>query len=109
MPSIRNRFHPVGYVYLNMVCLLNSVWLDGEARRFMLRQVIYHSLCEPPRVNRRLHFLRGSSDEQTDEIFPGVPETGDAAGIRAPGRIQLAVGCNELDCLKGGLYGEDAA
>jgi hypothetical protein len=60
-------------LYLIMVFLLNPVWLNRQAHRLMLRQVIHYSLCESPRVCRRLHFLRGWSYEQTGEIFPVVP------------------------------------
>jgi hypothetical protein len=38
---------------------------------------------EPPRLSRRLHFLRGWSYEQENEIFPGNTGAGGTAGIRA--------------------------
>ena len=33
-------------------------------------------MTEPPRLSRRLHHLRGWSDGQKNEVFPGGPETG---------------------------------
>jgi hypothetical protein len=36
---------------------------------------------EPPRVFRRLHFFRGWSDDQKNEIFPGSTGTSGTAGI----------------------------
>ena len=43
--------------------------------------------AESPRVYRRLHFLRGWSYEQDDEVLPGDTGTGGANGIRPPGGI----------------------
>ena len=40
-------------------------------------------VTEPPRVYRRLHFLRGWSYEQSKQIFPGSEGTGGAHGFRA--------------------------
>jgi carboxymethylenebutenolidase len=36
---------------------------------------------EPPRFSRRLHFLRGWSHEQGEQIFAGSPWAGRAAGV----------------------------
>jgi hypothetical protein len=50
-----------------------STWLDN--------------LAESPRVCRRLQFLRGWSHENNQQIFPGSPGTGGAAGIWTAGRV----------------------
>ena len=41
------------------------------------------TVVEPPRFSRRLRFLRGWSDEDTETIFPGSPGMGSAVSFRA--------------------------
>ena len=36
---------------------------------------------EPPRLSRRLHSLRGWSNDKKNEIFPGSPGTGGTSGL----------------------------
>jgi len=36
---------------------------------------------EPPRDSRRLHYLRGWSHEQSDEVCAGGPRAGSSAGL----------------------------
>lgn len=64
---------------------------------------------EPPRDSRRLHFLRGWSNEQKNEILPGDPGTGGSYGFRAPGGIGLPVGGDRLDCEQDWLHTGDPA
>ena len=44
-------------------------------------------VAEPPRICRRLHFLRGWSNEQTQTLSPGSPGTSRAVGAGAPGEL----------------------
>jgi len=64
---------------------------------------------EPPRVYRRLHFLRGWSNEQSKQIFPGSTGTSGAHGFRAPARIFFAVVGDVFHCKEDWLYARDSA
>jgi len=57
---------------------------DAETGLIYLRARYYDP--ESPRVCRRLHNLRGWSDEQKNEIFPGSPGTGGPTIIGSPRR-----------------------
>ena len=47
--------------------------------------------------------MGGWSNEKANEIFPGIPGTGGAAGLRAPGGTRLAVSGDELDRREGAV------
>ena len=64
------------------------VFLHGNpTSSYLWRGVIPHAakvgraIAEPPRVYRRLHFLRGWSYEKTCEICAGGPRAGCPAGV----------------------------
>ena len=64
------RFRPDGS--FNLVTVLGT---GGHFGDLGLQRAAY-THDESPRVYRRLHFLRGWSYEQANQIFPGVPGTG---------------------------------
>ena len=66
-------------------------------------------ILEPPRVYRRLHFLRGWSYEQVNEIFPGSAGTVGTHGFRTPARIFLAVVGDVFHSEEDRLYAGDSA
>src|SRR5690606_25574546 len=64
---------------------------------------------EPPRLFRRLHFLRGWSYEEVYEIFARSPRTRGAHGVRARERVPVAVGGDRIDRVKDWVHGRDVA
>ena len=62
----------------------SEAFVDSWEDRIELLRIVLNKLTfESPRLSRRLHFLRGWSHEQANEIFPGSPGTGGASGLRA--------------------------
>jgi len=64
---------------------------------------------EPPRDSRRLQTLRGWSHEQAKAILPGSPGTGGSDGLRARGRIRIAMGSDVVDRLEDRVHDGNAA
>jgi putative transposase len=70
-----------------------------EAGRIRSSRVIDQlaRLIEPPRDSRRLHFLRGWSDEHNKKVFPGSPRTGGSSGAGAAKGAWIAVEGDSID------------
>ena len=79
---------------------------------YIVERLVNHTMVgviEPPRVYRRLHFLRGWSYEQVNEIFPGSAGTVGTHGFRTPARIFFAVGGDVFHSEEDRLYAGDSA
>jgi Histidine kinase-, DNA gyrase B-, and HSP90-like ATPase len=80
LPKTRKASYVDAAKKKNNTVLKKSPWLVGIVESMGLVDLIAKqkldtrnraALIEPPRVYRRLHFLRGWSNEQVNEIFPG--------------------------------------
>ena len=58
---------------------IKDMWLNGDEHKVSSMWIEIDS--EPPRVYRRLHFLRGWSYEQVNEIFAGSSRAGCTVGV----------------------------
>jgi len=64
---------------------------------------------ESPRLSRRLQTLREWSHEQDKTLFTGSASAGGPDGVRAPGRVPVAMGCDGIHSHQNRLYAGDVA
>src|SRR5690606_37056220 len=82
---------------------------EGPSRNPRVRAAKAPCVTDPPRLFRRLHFLRGWSYEEVYEIFARSPRTRGAHGVRARERVPVAVGGDRIDRVKDWVHGRDVA
>lgn len=70
---------------------------------------LYLNLYEPPRISRKLHFLKRWSYEYVNTLFPGSSETGRASATGGTAETQRVVDSDGLNIGQDRWYGRDAA
>ena len=75
----KKRYTPEAIIHkLREVEILQG---QGKTVAQAVKQTGVTEQTEPPRVYRRLHFLRGWSYEQVNEIFAGSSRSGCTVGV----------------------------
>ncbi|MGH2397897.1 MAG: DNA adenine methylase [bacterium] len=86
-----------------------STSTEPASAEYFVSIAMANSMCEPPRVHRSLHSLKGWSYGQQEQVLTRGQGTGGSDGVRARTRARLAVVGHAVGRFEARVLGGDAA